>query len=178
MRRARARRARARAGFTLLELLIAVAIVGILAAIAVPAFIGQMRRAQMLDAFRMIDAIRIAEVTWYGRHNQYLAVGFNPAATPRGTTLIPWDTTDPGWRRLGVVSDGPQRFQYRVLAGGPSDPPPGGVTLPADEPWFVVQALGDLDGDMTDVFVESYSEGEAVYIGRGLGGPFLADGWE
>lgn len=174
----RPRASSSRAGFTLVELLVVVVIVAILAAIAVPAFVSQVRRTQMLDCFRMVNAIRIAEDSWYSRQQQYLATPFNPAASPSGTTLVPFDTAEPSWRRLGVVVDGMQRFQYRVLAGTATTPWPAGVTLRDGEPWYVVQALGDLDGDGTQVFVEAYPESEGFYIGSGLGGPSLPQGWE
>lgn len=168
-----------RAGFTLIELLVVVVIVGILAAIAVPAFIGQMRRSQMLDSFRMLDDIRRAEATYYGHFSQYCPVTWNPASTPSGATLRAFDPSPADWALLGVNADGPQRFQYRVLTGRPGQaPPPGVLNMPSDDFWFVAQAQGDLDGDGTTVFVETYSLGDHVYIGRGLAGPFLPQGWE
>lgn len=167
------------AGFTLIELLIAVVVVGILAAVAVPAFIAQMRRSQMLDSFRMLDDIKRAEATYFAHFSQYCAVDWNPAATPSGTAFVPFNDTAPGWQVLGVNADGPQRFQYRVLTGTPGVAPPAGVeNMPGDVFWYLAQAQGDLDADGVTVFVETNSASERVYIGRGLNGPYLAQGWE
>jgi type IV pilus assembly protein PilA len=170
---------RSRAGFTLIELMIVVAIVGILAAIAGPVFYSQMQRSRMLDAFRTIDDLRRAEASYFAHYSQYCPVGWNPPVTPSGTALRMLDQTDPAWAVLGVDTDGPQRFQYRVLTGAPGDAAPAGVlNMPTDDFWFLAQAQGDLDADGVTVFVETTSHSDRIYIGRGLDGPYLSQGWE
>lgn len=46
------------AGFTLIELMIVIAIVGILAAIALPAYQDYIARSQMMEGFRATDGLR------------------------------------------------------------------------------------------------------------------------
>lgn len=52
-------------GFTLIELMIVVAIIGILAAIAMPTYIGYMARAQATEAFNLTDSSRIKLALYY-----------------------------------------------------------------------------------------------------------------
>ena len=47
-------------GFTLIELMIVVAIIGILAAIAIPAYSDYIARAQVSEAFVMADGVKVA----------------------------------------------------------------------------------------------------------------------
>ena len=46
-------------GFTLIELMIVVAIIGILAAIAIPAYSDYIARAQVSEAFVMVDGVKV-----------------------------------------------------------------------------------------------------------------------
>lgn len=50
---------RAQQGFTLIELMIVVAIVGILAAIAIPAYSNYTKRAQVTEAFSLADGLKV-----------------------------------------------------------------------------------------------------------------------
>jgi prepilin-type N-terminal cleavage/methylation domain-containing protein len=58
-------------GMTLLELLIVVAIIGILAAISVPAYIGQQKKASRTEAYANLEAIRVLQEQYFAENGAY-----------------------------------------------------------------------------------------------------------
>jgi type IV pilus assembly protein PilA len=70
-------------GFTLIELLVVVVIVGILAAVALPNFLGQSAKARTTEASAAIDATKSGEEAYVNDAGAYLALGTAP--TPMST---------------------------------------------------------------------------------------------
>lgn len=66
-------------GITLIELLIVIAIIGILAAIAVPAYIGQQRNAARTEAYSNLQNLRLLEEQYYAENGCYYMTGATPA---------------------------------------------------------------------------------------------------
>lgn len=159
-------------GFTLTELMIAVAIVAILAAVAIPAYVGYLRRSYLSEANSSISAIKTAEESYFTTHGCYISAGQHPSTVPSGIASD-WDSGTPsvwGQGGLSVRPDRRVRFSYLVYAsnswdaGDPCDAPDGtlgdrtatigcasiNALVPNSifpEHWFVVVARGDLDSD-------------------------------
>lgn len=73
-------------GFTLIEIMIVVAIIGILAAIAIPAYQDYVIRSQIAEGLSLADGARIAMWDYYSQHGQYPIS--NSAAGMPSATLI------------------------------------------------------------------------------------------
>lgn len=91
-------------GFSLMELMIVVAIVGILAAVAIPAYISYLRRSYLSEATAGIAAIKSAEESFFSINSCYIDAVATPTAggtggIPKGDKLA-WP--DPPPLQLGV----------------------------------------------------------------------------
>lgn len=79
-------------GFSLIELLVVIAIIGILAAVAVTAYIGVQRSATRSEAYTNLDTLRLLEEDFFADNNCYRPLVANacpPAATTyAGTAAI------------------------------------------------------------------------------------------
>lgn len=73
------RRARGTRGFTLIEVMITVAIVAILAAVALPSYNDYIRRGQLPEAFAGMSDLRVKMEQYYQDNRQYGTSGGNCA---------------------------------------------------------------------------------------------------
>ncbi|HRI69069.1 MAG TPA: prepilin-type N-terminal cleavage/methylation domain-containing protein [Polyangium sp.] len=153
-------------GFTLVELMIVVAMVGVLAAIGIVGFRKYMKSAAAAEVKAVIQSIRVSEEAVRSETFQYRGCSTSITnwypATPNEKNRN-WDNGQTGnavhdcWVELNVQTDGPVKFGYAVVAG--IAPTPNAVPLinycgnwsglhgVINGPWFVVQAAGDQDAD-------------------------------
>lgn len=83
--------ARNAAGFTLIELLIAVALIGILAAIAMPVYTTQILHSHRIDAKAAVLDMAARQERFFAQSNQFSA---NPSDL--GYPALPWDVVTSG----------------------------------------------------------------------------------
>lgn len=62
---------RCRAGFTLIELMVALAVTGILLAVALPSFMDSIRKGRRSEAFAALSALQLAQERWRSNNALY-----------------------------------------------------------------------------------------------------------
>lgn len=98
-------------GFSLVELMIGVALVGILAALAIPQWQSAQLKARRAEAKPILRGIGDAEVAYNIANATYVAGSSNPGS-PIGKNLKAWQPTMTGWSSLGFKPDGDLRCTY------------------------------------------------------------------
>jgi type II secretory pathway pseudopilin PulG len=150
--------------------MISVAIVGILAAVAIPAFKSYVYRGRVSEAVTVLNEIKSRQEAYRSRFGNYAAVSGNgdwssatytPSTLP-GVQAVAWPSSAE-WEELGLSSPGTVRFRYATVAGQPGTTPPTDSNLNLLDFWFAAQAEGDLNGDGNTFILEVYSDSRIMY---------------
>jgi prepilin-type N-terminal cleavage/methylation domain-containing protein len=143
-------------GFTLIELMCVVAILGVIAAFMLPSFFGQNLKARgTSESASFMAELRFREEQYKTENSTYLPLSkypSTPTKDPQTLTTLPGD-----WMTLRV--NPPQRTAYcgyQVVAGDQASPAPSGMVVtdfgfakPATGSWYYILAHCNLDGSST-----------------------------
>jgi prepilin-type N-terminal cleavage/methylation domain-containing protein len=190
--------ARAKSGYTLIEMMVVVAITGVLTALAIPAFNGYMQRGRAAEAVTFLGVIKLREEAYRSEFGAYLGSGnalsafsttsnWMPTANVSGTDTRPW-ATNSVFTAIGAKPDGAVRFAYAIVAGSPADGAflnnaPYNVPTTEIDFWFIARAQTDLNSDNVDYVCEATSFSRTVWCGRCDGGDDITcedddNGWD
>jgi type IV pilus assembly protein PilA len=113
--------------------MIVVAIIGVIAAVAIPSFLRFQLKSKTAEASLNIEAIRKGEVTYRAEFGDYVSAAPSPA-TNGGTGRLPFVDVGGGFSTIGWEPEGRVYFNYAVTVVGTG---------------YTVDASADMDGDLT-----------------------------
>ena len=127
-------------GFTLIELMIVVAIIGILAAIAIPNFLRFQAKSKQSEAKTNLGGIFTAEIAFFGDNNifgNFAQIAWEPTGTSRYYFDSGTDNT--------TAAASPQDYKGFLYTGYTAM---GGLTH--SDNTFTIGASGNIDTDATE----------------------------
>lgn len=165
------RRMRTRGGFTLVELLIVVALIGVLSAIAIPGFLSYQARSRRAESYSNLAALAVAEKGYQATrgsfHDSALPWPDSSASGGLGTSKMPWDdASEAAFAELGWSPEGQVYYSYQTNTS----------TNCTCALCFTATAYGDVDGNgkvSAVMYVEPQRDSDNSILGEcrsGMGG--------
>lgn len=159
-------------GFTLVELMFVVAILGVLSVVAVASYRGYMKKAYSQEAIAFLLDIKMKQETYFMTYSQYVDTGATPEDMFPTLNTIPdfwlqgglqWDCANPpnpaitGFCALGIVPKQEMtHYQFVTMGWAPGDIVPAAdargpwIQNPARRWWFArARSWTDLTRELT-----------------------------
>lgn len=132
-----------RRGFTLIELMIVVAIIGLLASVAIPNFLRYQARSRRSEAYANLAELARAQKSFQAERNTFHDTTLPyPAAAGTGTTKHAWDAAaSVAFDPIGFRPEGAVFYQYGSFTNASSN---GCDNCPL---CFTAVAYGNVDGN-------------------------------
>lgn len=147
-------------GFTLIEIMMVIAIIGILAAIAIPRYTAFQLKSKTAEAKTMFSSLKAGQLSHISENEVYLACPSSPGAVgTAGRLKRPW-IDNGGFAIIGFQPAGDVRYNYSIAVG------PNAVGNVARE--MAIEAEGDLDGDTAPSFYTISSNGIVAGASSGV----------
>jgi len=133
-------------GFTLVEVLIVVALIGVLSTVAVPGYLSYQARSRRAEAFMNLQAVARSQVSYFAAKGFYHGTGLSyPDPTPYGglgANKMTWDAaSNTAFAELGWQPEGRVLYSYET-----NTPSVAGSGCTCNE-CFTATAFGDVDGN-------------------------------